>query len=783
MLLKTDNEARVQFGIPKRYMERGALGKRVVLRVEEDVNSGQVINVFFEEEFNSSKEPKPIATYKYFPEEVRHYATGDKKGICKLIDLAVEEILAYYNGAKDLKVDKNRAVALPVMDSGSGLRAEMKKGMRKRVVFFLFPEAAKIFSRIKKGGWRIAASLKEDTDYGIYIDLSRGGRQLGVYKYFPEIGRCTVANFGRMALMDYVLGNRNAKGEYIAPRAYLYNGVVNMRAHMISVRHEGSDHIVSRLGPLAGKTPIFVPVKDDLYGYVINVYDAETYRVNKRSPPKVRMIRYPYSKRLIPIDMVELSRAKEFLEKGLLLTAKSAIGKYLADNPGDVEGKKLSGQIAAKIREIGPASVEKHAILLADAISSKDLSRETDMLGMAKTVISKNPENVPSLIERTQELLDFETGSESSAYVNMAVFKMLSLVPDDYKTVALARSAARVIHYKGENKEELRAAATSFFTSYPRDAMFHKSKSEAMEEFKEMSKGVNLDDPISQYIRDTAEYPLLTDTGEAVLSSLAHLGDDKAAKEMAASNLRYVISMVRKYIRPYMSLYDLIGAGNDGLLKAVEKFDPARGFKFSTYATWWIRQSTIRYIQNNYCQIRIPIHKQAEIKQYKRECAAIEIDPYDHNISDSEITNSLGMEESKVRLMREMMAGITSLSKLYKEGDADEGPESTIEGSVGARDRAFEKSDRNEMVDAIAREVESRIAESSKTPERDIDIFRKRVLPLFMMEIPQTLEEVGSACGLTRERVRQIEAKALRKLRHPTRSRRLKNFLAMGMSE
>lgn len=772
MLLKTEHEVRIQFGIPRRYMRKGALGKRVVMRPEEAVNSGQIINIFMEDEFESRKDPEPVATYKYFPEEVRHYATGDKKGICKPVDLSVEDLVAYYGGAKDLKAVAGRAAVLPVMGSGSGIRAEMKKARKERTVFFLSPEAAQIYGKIKKSGWRIAASLKEDPDYGMYIDLSRGGKQLGTYRYFPEFGRCTVANFGRMALMDYALGNKNPRGEAIAPRAYLYSGVVNSRYHTVSIRHGGSEHIVSRLGTLGGRAPLFVPVKDDIHGYVINVYDAEEYNSNKKASPKVRLIRYPYFRKLIPIDTIELSRAKEFFEKRFLLKARSAITKFLSEHPRDVEGKMIAGQIESSLAAAVPAaegikrldeeaSAKSYVMSLADAISSGEEAMAGALLGRAKAIIAQDPQSVPRITEEMTGMFDFESGAESSAYVNMAVFRTLAAFPDEGKTVRLARSASRVTEYEGPEKERLREDAMRFFSSYPRASLFRQSEESAVDQAEEMSEGVRLDEPMSQYIRDITAHPLLTDAGEAVLSSLAHLGDDEAAKDMAASNLKYVISIVRHYIRPGMSVYDLVGAGNEGLLKAVEKFDPSLGFRFSTYATWWIRQAAGRYIQNNYRQIRIPVNKQAEIKHFKKECAALGLDPYDYKVSDSKIADVLGVDESEVRSMREMMAGVVSMNSPYSEEDADGGPESTLEGSIGSPDEAFERSERKDMVDSISREVELRIAESSGSPERDIGIFKRRILPLFMMERPDTLEEVGLACGITRERVRQIERKII----------------------
>ena len=276
--------------------------------------------------------------------------------------------------------------------------------------------------------------------------------------------------------------------------------------------------------------------------------------------------------------------------------------------------------------------------------------------------------------------------------------------------------------------------------------------------------GINIDDPVKVYLKEIGRVPLLTPEEEVELAERMAKGDPAARKRLSEANLRLVVSIAKRYVGRGMQFLDLIQEGNLGLIKAVEKFDHTKGFKFSTYATWWIRQAITRAIADQARTIRIPVHMVETINKVKKVSSQL-LHKNGHDPSAEEIAEELDMPIDKVReIMRVAQEPVSLETPIGEEEDSH-------------LDDFIEDSDAPAPADAASHTLLKEQLEdvlSTLTPRE------KKVLELrFGLEDGRnrTLEEVGKEFNVTRERIRQIEAKALRKLRHPSRSKRLKDFL------
>ena len=276
--------------------------------------------------------------------------------------------------------------------------------------------------------------------------------------------------------------------------------------------------------------------------------------------------------------------------------------------------------------------------------------------------------------------------------------------------------------------------------------------------------GVAIDDPVKVYLKEIGRVPLLTPDEEVDLAVRISNGDEAAKKRLSEANLRLVVSIAKRYLGRGMQFLDLIQEGNLGLIKAVEKFDYTKGFKFSTYATWWIRQAITRAIADQARTIRIPVHMVETINKVKKVSSQL-LHKNGHDPSAEEIAEELDMPIDKVReIMRVAQEPVSLETPIGEEEDSHLGDFIEDSDAPAPADAASHTLLKEQLEDVL----------STLTPRE------KKVLELrFGLEDGRnrTLEEVGKEFNVTRERIRQIEAKALRKLRHPSRSKRLKDFL------
>ncbi len=278
------------------------------------------------------------------------------------------------------------------------------------------------------------------------------------------------------------------------------------------------------------------------------------------------------------------------------------------------------------------------------------------------------------------------------------------------------------------------------------------------------SKNAAMDDPVKVYLKEIGRVPLLTPEEEIELAIRISEGDEAAKQKLAESNLRLVVSIAKRYVGRGMQFLDLIQEGNLGLIKAVDKFDFTKGFKFSTYATWWIRQAITRAIADQARTIRIPVHMVETINKVKKTSSLL-LHKNGRDPTAEEIAKELDMPVEKVReILRVAQEPVSLETPIGEEEDSHLGDFIPDDDALAPADAASMLLLKEQLADVL----------KTLTPREE------KVLSLrFGLEDghPRTLEEVGKEFNVTRERIRQIEAKALRKLRHPSRSKKLKDFL------
>ena len=279
-----------------------------------------------------------------------------------------------------------------------------------------------------------------------------------------------------------------------------------------------------------------------------------------------------------------------------------------------------------------------------------------------------------------------------------------------------------------------------------------------------IAKELTINDPVRMYLKEIGKISLLTLEEETALSERIANGDEEAKNILAESNLRLVVSIAKRYVGRGMLFLDLIQEGNIGLMKAVEKFDANKGYKFSTYATWWIRQAITRAIADQARTIRVPVHMVETINKLSR-CQRQLILELNREPTDEELAKKMNLSVDKVREVIKIAQEPVSLeTPIGEEDDSHLGDFVKDERSMSPEEFTIHEMLKDEISDVLL-----------TLTEREEQVLRLR----FGLDDGscKTLEEVGQMFGVTRERIRQIEAKALRKLRHPSRSRKLKDFL------
>ena len=279
-----------------------------------------------------------------------------------------------------------------------------------------------------------------------------------------------------------------------------------------------------------------------------------------------------------------------------------------------------------------------------------------------------------------------------------------------------------------------------------------------------LPKNLSINDPVRMYLKEIGQISLLSLDEELELSKLIEEGDEDAKRKLAESNLRLVVSIAKRYVGRNLSFLDLIQEGNIGLMKAVDKFDSSKGYKFSTYATWWIRQAITRAIADQAKTIRVPVHMVETINKLKRVQRQLTLE-LNREPTEKELSDKLKIPEEKVREIIKISLDPLSLeTPIGEEEDSHLGDFVQDKNSLSPEEYAINEVLKDEISEVLL-----------TLTEREEQVLKLRFG--LVDGTCRTLEEVGMIFGVTRERIRQIEAKALRKLRHPSRSKKLKDYL------
>ena len=381
---------------------------------------------------------------------------------------------------------------------------------------------------------------------------------------------------------------------------------------------------------------------------------------------------------------------------------------------------------------------------------------------------SQNEEKSPA--EQTQELLTLliEKGRQSKnqlTYTTIAdvleTSEMDKNQMDDLYEVLMSKGIEIISETEPDDFEILLENSDVDITEDP-DVVIDESETIDLE--ASIPKGIAVDDPVRMYLKEIGKVPLLTADEEIELAKRMEHGDEDAKKRLCEANLRLVVSIAKRYVGRGMLFLDLIQEGNLGLIKAVDKFDYTKGYKFSTYATWWIRQAITRSIADQARTIRIPVHMVETINKLIRVSRQL-LQAYGREPSPEEIAEEMGISVEKVREIQKIAQEPVSLeTPIGEEEDSHLGdfiPDEDVPAPAEAAAFSMLKEQLIEVLDTLT--------------EREQKVLKLR----FGLEDgrARTLEEVGKEFDVTRERIRQIEAKALRKLRHPSRSKKLKDYL------
>ena len=342
-------------------------------------------------------------------------------------------------------------------------------------------------------------------------------------------------------------------------------------------------------------------------------------------------------------------------------------------------------------------------------------------------------------------------------------FRNLSLENDNMDLI-LEYLEKNDIDILQDGAKEENSAADSLLLESEDDIILEEEEEVEIIGDVDVLEGVSTEDPVRMYLKEIGNVPLLTTEEEVALAKRVEAGEENAKKALTEANLRLVVSIAKKYVGRGMPFLDLIQEGNMGLMKAVDKFDYTKGYKFSTYATWWIRQAITRGIADTGRTIRVPVHMVETINKTLRMTRTL-LQELGREPTPDEVADRLGVPVTRVREVLKISRDPVSLdTPIGEEDDSHLGDFIEDDSALSPADSAAFSMLREELGTAL-----------ESLTDREQQVVRLR----FGLEDgrARTLEEVGKEFNVTRERIRQIEAKALRKLRHPSRSKRLKDFL------
>ena len=417
-------------------------------------------------------------------------------------------------------------------------------------------------------------------------------------------------------------------------------------------------------------------------------------------------------------------------------TAKKATGKTTAKKTKKTETKKTAAKKATKKTETKKATAKK-----ADA---KKTTKKKTAKAEPKKTTSKKATKKATDEKKTSKKKAAEEESEEMVEISVADLPDAGTEDPTDEDIAMVET---------DEEEEAKATKTK------------KSESESAEkDAVDLLEGVGTEDPVRMYLKEIGTVPLLTAEEEVELAKRKAKGDKAAKEKLVEANLRLVVSIAKRYTGRGMSFLDLVQEGNLGLIKGVEKFDYNKGFKLSTYATWWIRQSVTRALADHARTIRVPVHMVETINRMSKMQRKLTLE-LGYEPSTKELANALDMTEDKVLEIMQIAREPASLeTPIGEEDDSNLGDFVADNNTVtpeGNIESVMLKGHIAELLDDL------------KEREREVIILRFGLRDGH----PRTLEEVGKEFHVTRERIRQIEAKALRKLRNPVRSKKIKDFL------
>ena len=417
-------------------------------------------------------------------------------------------------------------------------------------------------------------------------------------------------------------------------------------------------------------------------------------------------------------------------------TTKKATGKTTAKKTKKTETKKTAAKKATKKTETKKATAKK-----ADA---KKTTKKKTAKAEPKKTTSKKATKKATDEKKTSKKKAAEEESEEMVEISVADLPDAGTEDPTDEDIAMVET---------DEEEEAKATKTK------------KSESESAEkDAVDLLEGVGTEDPVRMYLKEIGTVPLLTAEEEVELAKRKAKGDKAAKEKLVEANLRLVVSIAKRYTGRGMSFLDLVQEGNLGLIKGVEKFDYNKGFKLSTYATWWIRQSVTRALADHARTIRVPVHMVETINRMSKMQRKLTLE-LGYEPSTKELANALDMTEDKVLEIMQIAREPASLeTPIGEEDDSNLGDFVADNNTVtpeGNIESVMLKGHIAELLDDL------------KEREREVIILRFGLRDGH----PRTLEEVGKEFHVTRERIRQIEAKALRKLRNPVRSKKIKDFL------